>query len=103
VLTVRLVAAGFDVRAEPSATSARTVSPAALACAIIDIDLPDGSGVDLASYLRKQRPTLPVAFFTAGAAAAGIKEAQTHGPVFTKPDVDAVMAWVLGRQPPPTK
>jgi two-component system response regulator GlrR len=103
VLTVRLQAAGFDVRAEPSATAARAVNPGVFACAVIDIDLLDGSGVDLANELRRQRPTLPIAFFTAGDAADGLQAARALGPVFSKPDVEGVLAWAAGRQPPPTK
>jgi CheY-like chemotaxis protein len=104
VLTRRLVAEGFEVRAEPSATAARAVDPATVSCAVIDIELPDGSGSDLAAELLKRRASLPVAFFTAGASAAVMARARTHGPVFAKPDVDALIAWIgTVTQPPPTK
>lgn len=104
VLTRRLVAEGFQVLAEATATAARAVDVAGLACAIIDIELPDGSGSDLAGDLLQRRPGLPVAFYTAGASAAVMARAQAHGPVFDKPDVEALIAWTAGlAQPPPTK
>ena len=104
VLTQRLVAEGFDVVAEPTAAGARVVDLTTLACAIIDIELPDGSGADLASALLLRRASLPLAFFTAGASAAVLERALTHGPVFAKPDVELLIAWTLtAGQPPPTK
>jgi DNA-binding NarL/FixJ family response regulator len=106
VLAQRLVAAGFDVRAEASAKGARAVDPATLAsltCAVIDIELPDGAGSDLAAELLRRRPGLSIAFFTAGASAEAIARAGAHGPVFPKPEVDAVLSWVVAHQPPPTK
>jgi CheY-like chemotaxis protein len=104
VLTQRLEEAGFEVRAEASAADARAVDATTLACAVVDIELPDGSGADLAGELLQRCPSLPVAFFTAGASPAVLAHARTHGPVFTKPDVDDLMDWIaaLG-QPPPTK
>jgi CheY-like chemotaxis protein len=104
VLTQRLRAEGFDVVAEGTAAGARAVDLATLACAIIDIELPDGSGSDLADELLRQRASLPVAFYTAGASAAVMAQARAHGPVFAKPDVESLIAWTrTAGQPPPTK
>jgi CheY-like chemotaxis protein len=104
LLTQRLVAAGFDVRAEASATAARAVDLATVSCAVIDIELPDGSGADLAGELLQRSATLPVAFFTAGASPAVLERARAHGPVFTKPEVEPLIAWIAkASQPPPTK
>jgi CheY-like chemotaxis protein len=104
VLAQRLVADGFEVRAEPSAAAARAVDPATLIFAVIDIDLPDGSGAEVAASLRQQRPELPVAFFTSGASAEALDGARAHGPIFPKPDIEALMAWMAAAlQPPPTK
>ena len=104
VLTQRLVAEGFDVRAESSAAGARGVDLTTFACAIIDIELSDGSGADLADELLQRRTSLPVAFFTAGASAAVMEHARASGPVFAKPDVEPLIAWTrTAGQPPPTK
>jgi CheY-like chemotaxis protein len=99
----RLQAEGLDVRAEATVGAARTVDLGALACAAIDIDLPDGSGVDLAAEIHATHPSLPVAFFTASA--EDLDLAKAHGPVFRKPDVEALLAWIrsVSGQPPPTK
>jgi CheY-like chemotaxis protein len=104
VLTLRLEAQGFDVRAESSATGAGEVDLSTLACAVIDIELPDGSGADLAGELLQRRTSLPLAFYTAGASETVLQHARTHGPVFTKPDVEPLLAWIgTACQPPPTK
>jgi CheY-like chemotaxis protein len=104
VLAQRLVAEGFHVLAEPSAAGARAVDLTTLACAVIDIELPDGSGSDLAGELLQRRGALPIAFFTAGATPAVLAHARAHGPVFAKPDIEPLIAWIAaGAHPPPTK
>jgi DNA-binding NarL/FixJ family response regulator len=100
----RLADEGFDVRLEEDAAGARGADPNALLCAVIDLELGGDDGADLAAALLERRPSLPIAFFTAGAPPAQRARASTHGPVFEKPDLDAVVAWVaLAGQPPPTK
>jgi two-component system response regulator RegA len=97
-------AAGFDVQRATTAASARLAEVRGLACAVIDIDLPDGTGIDVVVALRERRSTLPVAFFTSGAAPALMDRAGELGPVFAKPDVASVVAWATkAAQPPPTK
>ncbi len=103
----RLIAEGFVVHQAGSAAEARAVTLSGLDCAILDVDLPDGDGPSLAAELRAARPALPIAFFTAGAAPDLLTRSQAHGPVFTKPALDALMAWAHAAappaQPPPTK
>jgi two-component system C4-dicarboxylate transport response regulator DctD len=89
----RLESEGFDVRQEGSAAAARAVDAGQLAGAIIDIELPDGSGVDLAAELRARAPSLPVAFFTATASPTVVAQARPHGVVFSKPDLEPLVAW----------
>jgi CheY-like chemotaxis protein len=104
VVARRLVAEGFRVREEATAAAARGVELASLACAVIDLDLPDGDGTELAAALLGARPSLPLAFFTAGASAALVERARAHGPVFTKPQLEPLVAWIKRAvQPPPTK
>jgi CheY-like chemotaxis protein len=103
-LADRMGAEGFDVRIESTAAGAMLSEAASLSCAVVDVDLPDGSGVDVAAALRAGRPALPIAFFTSGAAPPLLQRAREHGPVFAKPDVAAVVAWARGAAyPPPTK
>jgi CheY-like chemotaxis protein len=104
VLARRLRAAGFDVHLESSVERARGADAAACCCAIVDLELPDGDGVALADALREKSGSLPVAFFTAGADPSVLEQARARGPVFAKPDADAVVAWARRAiQPPPTK
>ena len=87
--------------------AARKVDFALLGCAIVDLELPDGDGTDLARTLLEKRPNLPIAFFTQGTAPSLVEGARSRGPVFLKPDVNPLLAWVKRTtrpsQPPPTK
>ena len=104
VVAQRLEAEGFEVREESSAVSAHQTDTGEIACAVIDLDLADGSGSDVAAVLLGKRASLPIAFFTAGGSASLLQRARSQGPVFVKPDVDAIVAWVKrASQPPPTK
>jgi CheY-like chemotaxis protein len=94
VLARRLAAEGFDVREEGSFGAGRKVEPGPLSCAVIDLELGDGDGTDLAAALLGRRPSLPVAFFSAGAAPSLVESARARGPVFHKPDVEPLVAWV---------
>lgn len=100
---------GFEVREALSAASARSLDATALGrlhCAILDLQLADGDGTDLAAVLMNRRPSLPVAFFTAGATPSLVECARGRGPVFLKPDVSPVIQWVKrtlrSSQPPPS-
>jgi CheY-like chemotaxis protein len=104
VLARRLSAEGFFVHEASSAEAAREADARSLSCVIVDLELADGDGTDLADALLDQVASLPVAFFTAGAAPQVLDRARTQGPVFDKPDVNAIVAWAMqAGQPPPTK
>jgi CheY-like chemotaxis protein len=99
-----LEAEGFRVREETSFCDAQEADASGLACAIIDLELLDGEGSELAAVLRARRSSLPIAFFTSGALPAILERARSQGPIFRKPDVEAVVAWAKQTaQPPPTK
>lgn len=95
-LVVRRVRAeGHEVVEGDSAESASAVDAATLACALLDLDLGDGWGTDVAERLRAARPNLPIAFFTSELASDAVERAKTFGPVFTKPgDLDRAIAWL---------
>jgi DNA-binding response OmpR family regulator len=107
VLARRLETEGFLVSEASSIAAARRVDPATLGCAIIDLELPDGDGTDLARALLEKRSSLPVAFFTMGTAPSLLEGARARGLVFLKPDLNPLLAWVRRTtrpsQPPPTK
>ena len=110
VLAERLTAEGCAVREEGSVHGGRgldAMALAGLACAVLELDLGDGDGADLAASLLAKRPSLPIAFFTAGATPSLVESARARGPVFRTPDLHALIAWVKRTQrpsyPPPTK
>jgi DNA-binding NarL/FixJ family response regulator len=94
-LARRVRAAGLEVVEHASAASAMTADASTLACALLDYDLGDGFGVEVAERLRSARVELPIAFFTTSERADITAQAAAFGPVFTKPDeLDAAIAWI---------
>lgn len=90
----RVRAAGFEVVEHDSCASASTVDATTIACALLDFDLGDGFGVDVAARLREGQASLPIAFFTSSSG-ADVELASAFGPVFTKPDeLDAAIDWI---------
>jgi hypothetical protein len=57
--------------------------------------------------LRELRPGLPIAFFTGGGSPSLVEGARSRGPVFVKPDLAPLLAWVKRStrpsQPPPSR
>lgn len=93
-LVRRVKAAGFEVVEHDSCASAVSVDASTLCCALLDYDLGDGSGVDVAAHLRERRASLPIAFFTSTPGDAALQAAGL-GPVFAKPsELDAAVAWI---------
>jgi DNA-binding response OmpR family regulator len=93
-LATKLRAAGFDVREIGSAAEAIDANLDDLACAILDLDLGDGNGVDVARAYAASTASLPLAFFTAAGSSSLVERARALGPVFLKPDdVGAVVSW----------
>jgi DNA-binding response OmpR family regulator len=92
VVSKRVVASGFEAVRCASAAAARAVDAKEIACALLDIDLGDGTGAEVARALRATRPELPIAFFSAG---APVEDARVFGPVFVKPaELDEAIRWV---------
>jgi two-component system, NarL family, invasion response regulator UvrY len=90
VLTIdRLLRRSWPLVVADSWNQAHSVIEAApaLSCAIVDIGLPDGSGLDLLSPLREAYTLLPVLVLTAHCEAALINKAQAFGVEYlVKPD-----------------
>lgn len=65
-LTLTLKAEGYATIAAPDLTSARTELKAATPnLCLLDVELPDGSGIDFCAELRVHHPSLPVLILTA--------------------------------------
>ena len=89
----RLRAAGHEVVECASFAEASVFAVTGLACALLDFDLGDGRGIDIAP--RLSLAGIPLAFFTSEEDDL-LDEARKLGPVFKKPaDLDAAIAWAI--------
>jgi DNA-binding response OmpR family regulator len=94
-LARRVRAEGIEVEERDSAAGASAVDAADLACALLDLELGDGFGTEVAERLREGQDGLPIAFFTSTLAGEVLARAKTFGPVFAKPDqLDQAIDWV---------
>jgi CheY-like chemotaxis protein len=92
----RLADRGVRVTALASSREAEAVDPTKFAAALLDIELGDGFGPDVAARLRLESPKLPIAFLTGGAPSRIVEAARAIGPVFSKTaGVDEAIGWIL--------
>lgn len=86
-----LRAAGHEVILCESAAAAAALDPTGIDRALVDFDLGDGHGVDVARRLAGVR----LAFFTSEEADPREGEARALGPIFAKPaGLTAALAWL---------
>ena len=91
----RVRANGIVVEERDSVASASSVDVEGLACALLDLDLGDGLGTEIAARLRAGADALPIAFFSSTSSPEVLAQAATFGPVFAKPDeLDLAVDWV---------
>lgn len=96
-VTRRLVGIGIGIEVVTlaSAAEAKGAHGAAFAAALLDIELGDGFGTEVALHLQTSAPNLPIAFFTAGAPAEILAAAAQIGPVFSKTsELDDAVRWI---------
>src|SRR3954470_10651535 len=79
-LSRTLARAGFSVASTRSCSAARAL-PQGFDFAILDLDLPDGNGVDLARALMSSGKVACVSFFTSSTDPALLARARRIGPV----------------------
>lgn len=66
--------------------------------ALLDLELGDGTGVDVARAVLRGAPRCRIAFFTTAFAGPLAEEARALGPVFAKPhELTSAVAWLHGR------
>ena len=95
-ITREVRAKGLAVVERESAAGASTVDPTTIACALLDLELGDGVGTDVAARLRSSRADLPVAFFSSASSGDLLDRARALGPVFAKPaELADAIAWVI--------
>lgn len=93
-----LTARGIAVQVLGGVAEAALVDPHDLWAAILDVELADGNGPELAAQLRAAAPELPIAFLTASAGTPLVDSARKLGPVFSKLDgVDEAVRWAYAR------
>lgn len=92
-----LMSAGFDISVAENLRSAIDQWNGQH-CVLLDLHLPDGSGLELLTALRDRTYPPPQVAICSAALDSELKAAlQTHAPltVFSKPiDLDALMAWL---------
>lgn len=87
---------GVVVTALGSLREARATNARTFTAALLDLELDDGLGTEVAAELHRASPDLPIAFLTGGGPAAVVEEARRVGPVFSKTaEVEAAVAWVV--------
>lgn len=91
-----LDAVGLEVVEHDSLAASREVDARTLAGALLDLELGDGSGAELAVALRAAHADLPVAFFTSATREAA-RVAEALGPVYAKEAVAEAVRWLLSR------
>jgi CheY-like chemotaxis protein len=95
VLANRVEAGGLEVAVSLSVAGSSAFEPDQIACALLDLDLGDGDGTQVAATLRALRPELPIAFFSGSVDPELLERARALGPVFSKPDdIDRAIAWI---------
>ncbi len=98
--TRRLAQCGLRVTTLGSSREADGVDPTRFSAALLDIDLGDGFGPDVAARLRATVPALPIAFLTGGGPDPVLDAARTFGPVFCKVSgIEEAIGWVLAAVP----
>lgn len=97
-LVRRFTAAGIAVVEAINVATALKVDPAGFDLAVLDFDLGDGYGDQIARHLRATRPDLPIAFFTSSSDDQTTALLGPEETIFAKPDdTEALVAWVLSR------
>jgi CheY-like chemotaxis protein len=87
---------GLEVVVCASASEAKAIDPSSLEAALLDLELGEDRGTDLARELRTSSPRLPIAFLTAASDSALQAEARELGPVFDKTtDFDRAIGWLV--------
>jgi CheY-like chemotaxis protein len=98
-LKKRIEARGLAVETKESVADCGGLDATAFDAAILDYDLGDGTGTDVATLLRESAPSLPIAFVTASDDTKSLEAARAFGPVFTKPEIDHAVEWASSARP----
>ncbi len=98
LLGVKLRAAGAVVIEATSVNDAREIDPDGLDAALLDLDLGNGDGVEVATLLLAQRADLPLAFFSSETSGPLFLRAKAIAQIFSKENSDDAVAWAISRE-----
>jgi DNA-binding NarL/FixJ family response regulator len=74
---------------------------AEIEAALLDLELGDGTGVEIARELRTVAPSCRIGFFSSATATSLLQEALRWGPVFGKPrELSPAVRWIQEGSPP---
>ncbi len=97
-VAARLTEAGIEVCDAAGCVEAAAVDLDRVGAAILDLELGDGTGVELARALLIVDAALPIAFLTSAPNSRLAAEARTLGPVFEKgADLGDAVVWAALR------
>lgn len=97
-VSARLVEVGLAVRDAAGCTDGAAIDLERVGAALLDLELADGTGVELARTLRAASASLPIAFLTSAPSSRLAHEARRLGPVFEKgPELAQAVAWAADR------
>ena len=86
---------GMKVTLASSVSEAVSVDAESLRAALLDLEVGEELGTDLATSLRSRAPSLPIAFLTAAMNRDLLAEARRFGPVFDKTlGLEQALAWL---------
>lgn len=86
---------GIDVLLAGSAAEARAIDATSLSAALLDLEIGEDFGPQVAASLRSRAPDLQIAFLTASESGELLDRARSLGPVFRKDaEMDRALEWV---------
>ena len=93
-VTARLAEIGLGSRDAAGCVDGSSVDLTTVGAALLDLELGDGTGVELARTLRTATSALPIAFLTSAPTSRLATEARELGPVFEKgPGLGLAIRW----------
>ncbi len=91
----RLGERGLEVTVLASGREAAAIDATAFGAALLDLELDDELGTEVARRLRDAAPELPIAFLTSARPGPALDAAEALGPVFSKTaGVEEAVRWV---------
>lgn len=99
----RLSARGCEVVEAASSAEGVAADLSGIGAAVLDLELGDGTGVDVASAIRARAPELPILFFTSAPRSELARAARAIARVLAKPDdLEEAVEWAVAEATRPS-